>query len=119
MYSHDLQTCDWPRNVYCYNGTTFVDNNNVQQPSPQESRSRTRGAVSPTQVSTRNPSYSYNPIKIETYGQLSRAQEESSVVGKKPGRVVIPDDEYQQQRSGRSYEGSLPNYKEEIYQQGR
>lgn len=113
MYSHDLQTCDWPRNVYCYNGTTFQDNNSVQQVQ-QESRQRTRGGGRES-----NQRLSYNPIKIETYGQLSRAQEESSVVGKKPGRVVLVDDEYQRQRSGRSYEGSLPNYKEEIYQQGR
>lgn len=117
MYSHDLQTCDWPRNVYCYNGTTFVDNNSVQQVQ-QESRTRTRGGGG-SQQSGGNQRLSYNPIKIETYGQLSRAAEESSVVGKKPGRVVLVDDEYQQQRSGRSYEGSLPNYKEEIYQQGR
>lgn len=114
MYSHDLQTCDWPRNVYCYNGTTFVDNNNVQQAPAQESRTRGRGSPAPAQ-NTRGNQYSYNPIKIETYGQLRNAQEES-VIGRKPGRVS-DQDEVQAQRSGRSYEGSLPNYKEEIYQQ--
>ncbi|CAL8113684.1 unnamed protein product [Orchesella dallaii] len=110
MYSHELQTCDWPRNVYCFNNTAVVDNNleNTQQSG--------RGSRSSAAAATQRPgtAYAYTPIKIETIGQLRNAEE---VGGKKLTRV---EDEYTQQRSGRSYEGSLPNYKEEIYQnQGR
>ncbi|ODM89766.1 hypothetical protein Ocin01_16916 [Orchesella cincta] len=104
MYSLELQTCDCPRNVYGFNNTNVVDSNlKVCQVSGRGSRS------SATQRPGSAYAYTRTPIKIETIGQLRNAEE---VGGKKLTRV---EDEYTQ-RSGRSYEGSLPNYKEEIYQ---
>lgn len=90
MYSNELQTCDWPRNVnqnYCHGNNTLQE---TIPKKPQKSRGHQRTTPPPT------TSYVYKPIKIENYSDLS------SVI------ATRNEQEEEGARSGRSYAQSGP-----------
>lgn len=95
MYSHDLQTCDWPRNVnqiHC-NSSAAIPTNSGNSLITKTTTLRPR-----TRTTSKNQDYSYKPIKIENSYDLS-------------GIVAQNNDQEEGARSGRSYAQSGPEQK--------
>ncbi|CAG7833616.1 unnamed protein product, partial [Allacma fusca] len=116
MYSHDLQTCDWPRNVNCglQGNQSFVYDRTV-----------------PARDSLRERDYTLNPAprpteNVRQQSVSSKLKDNSDLIGNvvstspKYSDIRFQDDNQADgSRLGRSYEQTVPNYKEEIYAVGR
>jgi hypothetical protein len=103
MYSNELQTCDWPRNVNQCNGTGAVlSQNNIQSVAvAAPAVGRVRSTTQSSSQQTTSDRYAYKPIKIESYGDLRDA-----IAGNQQNEEYL-----QSGRAGRSYAQEIPDYK--------
>lgn len=117
MYSHELQTCDWPRNVYCTalnasSSPAIFKGNQIDSVAPTTSARGNNAAPTasaynvPAAPSSRSP-YAYSPITVDSATQIKELSRDFRNNNNNNNQGSESDN----YRLGRSYQGNLPDYK--------